>query len=101
VSIPNFIIDPSAFVFLNAIMLYGSAVLFFYNIGIDDQYQDVFLFLGALFGMLVGALASWSYWSMEVFTDCIPITITAALSLSLVWHSARPEITTKSENGMR
>jgi len=101
VPIPSFIIDPSASIFLNAIMIYGSAVLLLYNIGIDDQHQDGFLLFGAVSGMLVGALASWLSWSLDVFIDYIPITITAALSLSLVWHFVRPGITIEAKNGMR
>lgn len=80
-------------------MIYGSAVLLFYNIGIDNQYQDTFLALGALSGLLVGALTSWSSWSLDAFTDYIPITITAALLLSLVWQFVRPKDTTIAEDG--
>jgi hypothetical protein len=69
-------------------MIYGLAVLIFYNIRKGDRYQDHFLVLGALCGILVGAVTSWYESDLEALKDYVPIAITVALMLSFVSHTA-------------
>jgi hypothetical protein len=84
--VPNFVNDPSASTFVNVVMIYGLAVLIFYNIRKDDRYEDHFLTFGALCGILAGTVTSWYEWDLQALKDYIPISITAALTLSLVSH---------------
>jgi len=80
-SLPNFIIDPSATIFLNAIMIYTSALLMHYVLGTDNRYQDRFLWLGGLLGILVGVFYLWSGSGLHALKDAIPMSITTTLAL--------------------
>ncbi|KAH8586066.1 hypothetical protein B0O99DRAFT_91675 [Bisporella sp. PMI_857] len=92
--IPTFIIDPSAVTFMSAVMTYCSAVLLYCTME-KGQHRDSFLVFGVLLGTISGTLASWSDSNLELLKDFIPISITAALTMSLVWHVplSRPIVT--------
>ena len=78
--------DPSAAIFINAVMIYASAVLVSYNMAGDTRHQDRFVAIGALLGILVGVSLLWRGSSLEALKDSIPISITIALTLSQLWH---------------
>ncbi len=82
-------IDPSAAMFINAIMIYASAALVSYNMGGDSRHQDRFLAIGALSGILIGVSLAWSGSGLEALKDSIPISITTALTLGQLWHVVR------------
>lgn len=82
------IISPSTLTFLNAVLIYGLAVLSFYIIRIRDRYQDHALGLGALCGLSTAAVSSFYESSFDPFKDFVPISITVALVISLVGHVA-------------
>jgi len=86
VPVPLFIVDPSAATFMSAVMIYCSAVLLYCTMG-EGQRRDHFLFVGALLGTISGTLASMSNSNLELLKDYIPISITVALTMSLVWHA--------------
>ena len=86
-SLPKFIVDPSASTFINAVMLYLSAVLLSYNMGGHSRHQDRFLAFGALSGILLGVTLLWSGSGLEALKDSIPISITTALALSQIWYA--------------
>jgi len=88
-SVPNFMIDPSAAIFINAVMIHASAALVSYNMGGDRRHQDRFLAMGAILGILVGVSLASSGSSLEAFKDSIPISITTALMLGQLWHIMR------------
>ena len=80
------IIDPTAAIFMSAVMIYCSAVLLYCTMG-KGQHRDRFLVFGVLLGAISGFLAYWSDSNLELLKDYIPISITGALTLSLVWHA--------------
>jgi hypothetical protein len=86
ISVPVFMIDPSATTFMSAVMTYCSAVLLYCSM-VKGPHQDHFLMFGALLGVVSGTLASWPESDLESLKDYIPLSITAALTLSLVWHT--------------
>jgi hypothetical protein len=77
--VPDFDLDPSGTVFLNAVMIYGAAALVLYNVGMKNRYQDWFLAAAGLSPITVIALTSWSASYMDVMKDFLPISITAFL----------------------
>jgi hypothetical protein len=80
------IIDPTAATFMSAVMIYCSAVLLYCTMG-KGQHRDRFLVFGVLLGAISGFLAYWSDSNLELLKDYIPISITGALTVSLVWHA--------------
>jgi hypothetical protein len=80
------IIDPTAAIFMSAVIIDCSAVLLYCIMG-KGQHRDRFLVFGVLLGAISGFLASWSDSNLELLKDYIPISITGALTVSLVWHA--------------
>jgi hypothetical protein len=68
--------------------VYGLAVLGFYNIRMNDIYQDHIVGLGTLSGISAAAATSLWEWDLEAFKDYVPVSITAALALSWGIHGA-------------
>ena len=92
--------DPSASAFVNAVMIYGFSVLFFSNIQEDDKYQNYFIASGALVGIMTSSLTSTSDSTLDTMKSYVPISITAALGLSLVWHSMQLWVRPSKKSGL-
>ncbi|CZR53499.1 uncharacterized protein PAC_03378 [Phialocephala subalpina] len=86
-SIPRFILEPSAFTFLSALVIYNAAVLFFDQLKYDHRYQNYFIAVGVSVGILAAALESTSSVSLDPVKRYIPISLTVSLTLSLVFHT--------------
>jgi hypothetical protein len=91
IPISDVVASPSAPIFLNAVMIYGVAVLVFYNIRMRDRHQDQLLVFGLLCGLFAATATSLDEWSLISFKDFIPISITGSLVLSLAIHLALPK----------
>jgi uncharacterized membrane protein len=50
--VPEVILDPSPFIFLNAILVFGFTLSFCYDLEKEDRYQDLFVGIGTLLGFL-------------------------------------------------
>ncbi|KUJ21430.1 uncharacterized protein LY89DRAFT_681936 [Mollisia scopiformis] len=94
VSVPMVFLDPSPVTFMSAIMIYSSAVLLFCMLG-QGQYRDHFLIFGCLLGTVLGILASWTQSNLEPLRDYIPLSITAGLTLSLIWQGLMSALSRK------
>ena len=68
-------------------MVYGLAMLIFYDTRKGDRHQDHFLASGAFLGLLAGLALSIRKGTMGPYRGCIPISITIALLLSVAAHS--------------
>jgi hypothetical protein len=89
--LPNIIADPSAVMFINAVMLYGIAVLVCYDVRKMDVYQDRVLALAVLCGSVIaGSIAAYEG-DMDLFKRYLPAVIT----LSLLMSPAVPQILTR------
>ncbi len=63
-------------------------MLGFYNIRMNDRYQDHIVGLGTFSGISAAAATSLWEWDLEAFKDYVPVSITAALALSWGIHGA-------------
>lgn len=79
-------LNPSAAIFVNAVMIYTSAVLLSYTLGVDNKHQGRILWLGGLVGILVGVSFIWLGSGLEALKDTIPISITTGLMMSQLYH---------------
>jgi len=84
--LPNFLCDPSSSTFVNVSMIHVFAVLVFYNTRRGDQYQDYFVAVGLLCGIVAGIIASSTHPLLEAMKDCVPISITLGLMASWIGH---------------
>lgn len=83
--IPNFVLDPPAAVFFNAVMIYGSLVLLSLDKSNAARRNDYSLIFGIVIGLLAASVASWKSSHIEPFKDYLPVTITTSLALSRIW----------------
>lgn len=86
----NVIADPSAVMFINAVMPYGTAVLVCYDVRKMDVYPDHVLMLAVLCGSIIaGSIAAY-----EGVMDPFKIYMPAAITLSLLVSPAVQQILT-------
>jgi len=95
--LPDFIIDPSEFEFVVAVMIYGLAMLIFYDTRKGDRYQDHFLASGTFLGLLAGLALSIREGTTGPYRGCIPMSITVALLLSVAAHSISGKLISSSK----
>jgi hypothetical protein len=89
--LPDIIADPSAFVFTNAVMVYGIAVLVCYDVRKTDSYQDRILALGVLCGSIIaGSIAAY-----EGVMDPLKTYMPAVITLSLLLSPAVQKVSTR------
>jgi hypothetical protein len=67
-------------------MLYVLAVLIFYNTKRDNRYQEYFVAVGLLHGIVDGAISTSPNPSLEAMKDYIPMSITIGLLASWICH---------------
>jgi len=96
--LPNFLCDPSSSTFVNTSMIHVLAVLVFYNTRRGDQYQDYFLAVGLLCGIVAGIMASSTHPPLEAMKDCVPIAITFGLMASWICHLILSRFRAHSKN---
>lgn len=86
-TLPNSLCDPTPSTYINVSMLYGVLVLMFYNMQKDDRYQDYFLLVGLLCGIVAGILLTPSKLNLEMMKDSVPMSITVGLLASRLFHN--------------
>ncbi|KAH8594111.1 hypothetical protein B0O99DRAFT_688136 [Bisporella sp. PMI_857] len=87
--ISDFFIDPSEFEFATAVMVYGLAMLMFYDARKNDPHRDYFLVGGMCLGLVAGLGLSIRDGTTRPYRAWIPTSITIALLLSIPVHSIK------------
>ncbi|KAH7330012.1 hypothetical protein BKA65DRAFT_47940 [Rhexocercosporidium sp. MPI-PUGE-AT-0058] len=85
--IPSAILDPSSFVFINCLTVYGLSVILLCDAQKDDQYQHHILGLGFFGGIVVTGTMAVNKGALSPLKDYMPAVITLTILASLFMHS--------------
>jgi hypothetical protein len=98
--VPEAILDPSPFIFLNAILVFGFTLSFCYDLEKEDRYQDLFLGIGTLLGFLGSCGMAIQWGTLQPLKSGIPGMIAGSWILSIVTHRVLPITSNRDELGL-
>ncbi|KAL9096457.1 MAG: hypothetical protein Q9165_001454 [Trypethelium subeluteriae] len=82
--------NPSRDIFLLSCLIYGIALLGFLQHRRYDRYQDTFLRVGVIIGLILGLMSSLQFGNIAGFGIYTPACITGAVTFSAVLHRMLP-----------
>ena len=83
---PEAILDPSPFIFLNATLVFGFTLSFCYDLEKEDRYQDLFLGIGTLLAFLGSCGMAIQWGTLQPLKSGIPGMIAGSWILSIITH---------------
>lgn len=85
--LPSAILDPSAAVFINCLIIYGLSVILLYDAQKDYLYQHYILGLGSFGGIVISGAMAVKECALSPLKDYMPAAITLTLLVSLCTHT--------------
>jgi hypothetical protein len=79
-------IDPSAPVFVNTVLIFGTSVLICLGIRETDRYQNRIVVIGMFCGLILSAMMAIREGEIVSFKNIMPGVTTVALIMSMMLH---------------
>jgi hypothetical protein len=86
-------IDPSAPVFVNTVLIFGTSVLICLGIRETDRYQNRIVVIGMVCGLILSAMMAIRKGEILSFKNIMPGVTTVALIMSVMLHDLQKVVT--------